>query len=239
MKESKVQGFTQVIIGKHSAESVSSVIQAIGIGGLRPNTVMVGWPSSWRKKRVTGGYIGFMGIRLKHTFAAFTSFLFIHLNADAIHRAATADMCLLVPKGILNFPAPSDRLKGTIDVWWIMQAGGLVMLLPFLMKMDPLWRGCKLRVFAVVEQKDNKEKMKKVLKGWVYQLRIDAIVEVIELADNTISAYTNDTRARMNELDSLLHLTEREKKKEVKKLLRLYLIHKWNKIELTFCSSFN
>lgn len=38
-------------------------------------------------------------------------------------------------KNIDHFPSNQERLKdGTVDVWWIVHDGGLLMLLPFLLK---------------------------------------------------------------------------------------------------------
>lgn len=64
-------------------------------------------------------------------------------------------MCLLVPKGLRMFPEIGDQLTGTIDVWWIIHDGGLLILLPFLLRQHKVWRGCKMRVFAVAQAEDN------------------------------------------------------------------------------------
>ena len=58
-------------------------------------------------------------------------------------------MALLVLKGAREFPASTDKLKGTIDIWWIVHDGGLLMLLPFLLKQHKTWKNCKLRIFTV------------------------------------------------------------------------------------------
>uniref|UniRef100_A0A915IK21 SLC12A transporter C-terminal domain-containing protein n=1 Tax=Romanomermis culicivorax TaxID=13658 RepID=A0A915IK21_ROMCU len=133
--------------------------------------------------------------------------------SDAIHRAATAEMCLLVPKGLMTFPDQNDRVSGTIDVWWIIHDGGLLIVLPFLLKQHKVWRQCKLRVFAVAQMNDNSIKMKQDLQQWVYQLRIDASVDVVELADSTISAYTYERTLLMEERNRLamdMHLSRQD-----------------------------
>lgn len=75
--------------------------------------------------------------------------------ADAVLRATVEDMCLLVPKGLSTFPEADDQLTGNIDVWWIIHDGGLLILLPFLLKQHKVWRNCTLRVFAVAQVEDN------------------------------------------------------------------------------------
>lgn len=193
VKQAKVRGFTKVIVCQTLGESVSTLIQSIGIGGLKPNTVMVGWPYHWKKS---------FGDRNEHS-----TFL------DAIHRAATADLCLLIPKGLMDFPDQDERLTGTVDVWWIIHDGGLLVVLPFLLMQHKVWRQCKLRIFAVAQLNDNSIKMKEDLQRWVYQLRIDASVDVVELADSTISAYTYERTLLMEERHRLamdLHLSRQD-----------------------------
>ena len=40
-------------------------------------------------------------------------------------------------------------MKGNIDVWWVVHDGGLLMLLPFLLKQHKVWKHCTLRIFTV------------------------------------------------------------------------------------------
>jgi potassium/chloride transporter 4/5/6 len=50
MEQARLRGFAKsMIYGEDQmAGSVSTLIQSVGIGGLKPNTVMVGWPT-WQK----------------------------------------------------------------------------------------------------------------------------------------------------------------------------------------------
>lgn len=65
-------------------------IQSIGLGGLKPNTVILGWPSDWRK-----------------SLAADRSW---SLFVDAVQAAAANKMALVVPKGIESFPESSQKV---------------------------------------------------------------------------------------------------------------------------------
>ena len=68
---------------------------------------------------------------------------------DTVKNVGAGQMALLVLKGAREFPASTDKLKGTIDIWWIVHDGGLLMLLPFLLKQHKTWKNCKLRIFTV------------------------------------------------------------------------------------------
>lgn len=61
------------------------------------------------------------------------------------------------------------------------------MLLPFLLKQHRTWKNCKLRIFTVAQMEDNSIQMKKDLKMFLYQLRIDAEVEVVEMVSIFLS----------------------------------------------------
>lgn len=43
--------------------------------------------------------------------------------------------------------------KGTIDVWWLYDDGGLTMLVPYIISTRQDWNGCKLRVFALANNR--------------------------------------------------------------------------------------
>ena len=46
-----------------------------------------------------------------------------------------AHLALLVAKNISFFPSNVEQFsEGNIDVWWIVHDGGMLMLLPFLLK---------------------------------------------------------------------------------------------------------
>ena len=61
MDEHKVKGFQQVTVSPNIKEGIASLIQASGLGGLRHNTVMMGWPYGWRQDPDAANYKVFMG----------------------------------------------------------------------------------------------------------------------------------------------------------------------------------
>jgi len=63
------------------------------------------------------------------------------------------------------------------------------MLIPFLLKQHRTWKNCKLRIFTVAQTDDNSIQMKKDLKTFLYQLRIPAEVEVVEMVTTNFHHY--------------------------------------------------
>lgn len=66
---------------------------------------------------------------------------FFFLPPETVRETTSAHQALLVAKNIDRFPDNQERLKeGTIDVWWIVHDGGLLMLLPFLLMQHKVCR---------------------------------------------------------------------------------------------------
>lgn len=54
---------------------------------------------------------------------------------ELVRETTAGHMALLVAKNVAMFPANTERFpEGHIDVWWIVHDGGMLMLLPFLLR---------------------------------------------------------------------------------------------------------
>lgn len=51
--------------------------------------------------------------------------------------------------------------RGTIDVWWLYDDGGLSMLLPHILTTRSQWANSKLRVFCLIDEKEDFQTEKK------------------------------------------------------------------------------
>lgn len=61
--------------------------------------------------------------------------LSFHLRTELVRETTAGHMALLVAKNVAMFPANTERFsEGHIDVWWIVHDGGMLMLLPFLLR---------------------------------------------------------------------------------------------------------
>ncbi|VDM39167.1 unnamed protein product [Toxocara canis] len=189
MNQTRLRGFAKTLVYGETqiAGSLSTLIQSVGIGGLRPNTLLLSWP---------------IHHDLNSSDAVDSEY---HTFTDKLHAGVAMDMCLLVAKGITEFPVSAIRLTGTIDVYWIVQDGGLCILVSYLLKQSKVWRGCKLRVIAIAQEMDNNTKLQADLQRYVYQLRIDAKILVVELADPEISKNAFERTLLMEERTKFLH----------------------------------
>uniref|UniRef100_A0A183BX78 SLC12 domain-containing protein n=1 Tax=Globodera pallida TaxID=36090 RepID=A0A183BX78_GLOPA len=141
---------------------VSALYQSIGIGGLRPNTVFLNFPR--------------MGDSDDHHKEQ-------RIFADQLGCGAQNENCMVVVKGITDFPRPNDRLRGHMDIWWIVQDGGILMLIAYLLHQHKVWKGCKLRIYVIAQAEEQNEEMKHRLQRHIYMLRIDATVFIVNMID--------------------------------------------------------
>uniref|UniRef100_A0A673Y160 Solute carrier family 12 member 5-like n=1 Tax=Salmo trutta TaxID=8032 RepID=A0A673Y160_SALTR len=198
METEKVKGFCQVTISSNMRDATSHLLQASGLGGLMHNTVLVSWPRNWKQADDHQTWRDFI---------------------ELVRETTAAHLALLVPKNIAAFPSNGERFsEGHIDVWWIVHDGGMLMLLPFLLRQHKVWRKCRMRIFTVAQMDDNSIQMKKDLTTFLYHLRIDAEVEVVEMHDSDISAYTYEKTLVMEQRSQILkqiNLTKTEREREV------------------------
>uniref|UniRef100_A0A8C2DWW6 Solute carrier family 12 member 5a n=1 Tax=Cyprinus carpio TaxID=7962 RepID=A0A8C2DWW6_CYPCA len=201
MEAEKVKGFCQVVISSNMRDATSHLVQAGGLGGLQHNTVLACWPRNWKQAEDHQSWRNFI---------------------ELVRETTAASKALLVPKNISAFPSNGERFtEGHIDVWWIVHDGGMLMLLPFLLRQHKVWRKCKMRIFTVAQMDDNSIQMKKDLTTFLYHLRIDAAVEVVEMHDSDISAYTYEKTLMMEQRSQILkqiNLTKTEREREIQSI---------------------
>ncbi|XP_070307217.1 solute carrier family 12 member 4 isoform X3 [Odocoileus virginianus] len=197
MEIEKVKGFCQVVVASKVREGLAHLIQSCGLGGMRHNTVVLGWPYGWRQSEDPRAWKTFI---------------------DTVRCTTAAHLALLVPKNIAFYPSNHERyLEGHIDVWWIVHDGGMLMLLPFLLRQHKVWRKCRMRIFTVAQMDDNSIQMKKDLAIFLYHLRLEAEVEVVEMHNSDISAYTYERTLMMEQRSQMLRqmrLTKTERERE-------------------------
>lgn len=79
------------------------------------------------------------------------------------------------PKDVVNQITFFQRKqkKGTIDVWWLYDDGGLTLLLPYIISTRRNWSNCKLRVFALANKQDELEFEHRNMASLLAKFRID------------------------------------------------------------------
>ena len=131
-----VQAFPTVIISPTVRDGIASLLQAQGLGGMRPNTILMGWPNEGGSRAAAFGSLMRLTANLGRSFVA-ARFL-EYRDPDDDDRP-------------LDWTAP----PGPIDVWWRgCRNGTLMLLLAHLLHQNPAWRRKTIRVLRVVPHQD-------------------------------------------------------------------------------------
>ncbi|KAM6157335.1 solute carrier family 12 member 7 [Erethizon dorsatum] len=214
MGAEKTKGFCQLVVSSSLRDGTSHLIQSAGLGGMKHNTVLMAWPQAWKQADNPFSWKNFV---------------------DTVRDTTAAHQALLVAKNIDAFPQNQERLgEGHIDVWWVVHDGGMLMLLPFLLRQHKVWRKCRMRIFTVAQEDDNSIQMKKDLQMFLYHLRISAEVEVVEMVENDISAFTYEKTLMMEQRSQMLRqmqLSKTEQEREAQ------LIHDRNTASHTMAAT--
>ncbi|XP_017467653.1 PREDICTED: bumetanide-sensitive sodium-(potassium)-chloride cotransporter [Rhagoletis zephyria] len=133
-----------------------------------------------------------------------------------------------VPKDVLDAVTVFLRKqpKGTVDVFWLYDDGGLTMLLPYILSLRSNYQNCKLRVFALSHGKDEEMEEKNManllkkfrikfselimLKGLSTKPRVDTLFKHRQLIQNYCHNSANEMRHLEEELHSLEEKTHRQ-----------------------------
>jgi potassium/chloride transporter 4/5/6 len=173
-----ISGFGKVIYTHDFQEGLMGLVQNAGLGSFQPNSVITSWPPNWRNQTKEGELARTHLIRLVQASCAFNKMT-------------------LIPKGRL-WPNSLVRLGGFIDIWWIVGEGGILLLLPFLLKKHQTWRDCRTRLWVLADKVgDDPEKVKSELKHYVTEFRLDIEV-LVKIVDEKEIDFGGESLGRSN-----------------------------------------
>ncbi len=209
MKREGMDGFAEVSTtdGKFF-EAVWSAVIHTGLGPLSPNSILLSLPSfltiEGNRKSISSE---------SNSIAHEQSRIKAESYLRTINGILNLGKAVILFKSSPSYPKNGDIIpgRGTIDIWWIVHDGGLLLLLPFLLSKHAVWLGpddgkrkknrlrrktvgAKLRLFAVMTSpRENAEKLQKAVTEHLERVRIQADVTVVEdLAKTDIARYMRD-----------------------------------------------
>ncbi|XP_067352021.1 solute carrier family 12 member 1 isoform X2 [Channa argus] len=226
------KAFYTAVASDNFREGAERLLQASGLGRMKPNTLMIGFKRNWRTAGAeeVHNYVGVLHDAFDFEYG--TVILRMNQGLDVSHiieaeeemlRAAreqqelenemmtngekprglfrksrkSSQQVLTTRVSVCSPPPPqvakmNERLleastqfkkkqpKGTIDVWWLFDDGGLTLLLPYILTTRKKWKDCKLRVF-VAGQPGRSDLDKQEMKSLLHKFRITCNdVNVIE-----------------------------------------------------------
>jgi len=163
LQKYSIAGFGRVVYTDNYANGLMCLVQTAGLGAFQPNCVLTAWPKEWEHPGSTGHEARSNFVRL-------------------VQAAVVFQKVVLLAKGC-TWPQLSERLTGTIDIWWIVGDGGILLLLPFLFQKHPVWHRCRTRLFVLADAVcDDPEKVKQECETYArdFRLNVEVHVRVVE-----------------------------------------------------------
>jgi len=149
--EEELDAFPNIVAAPNLSDGIEYLIQCSGLGALRPNILLVGWPGDVEKAQPL--------VQSLRTVQ--------NLGRNVVIARLEAS------------ETPKEPPEGTIDVWWRGRKNGELMLLfAHLLKQNPGWRNRKIRLMRVVASEEAKADVLKHLQGLADESRIEIEAQV-------------------------------------------------------------
>ncbi|MBF0229085.1 MAG: amino acid permease [Desulfamplus sp.] len=154
--EERLPAFPVVIVDENFSDALKALLQCHGIGGLRPNTLLLGWSADSKRLQ------------------SFSSILCL---AKKMNRSILVICCVQEEE---KWEVP----EGNINVWWSDSNNGqLMLLLAFLLKEDREWCDRSLRILRPVSPKADVENLTKEMNQMLSVARIQAEIVILPTED--------------------------------------------------------
>lgn len=152
IREEELDAFPVVVVEENIREAIETLLQSHGIGGVRPNTVLLGWSEDPEK---TG------------------------IFSETLRLAKRMQRSLIVIG--CDEAAPAGEVPpGTINIWWSSPGNGpLMLLLAFLLKRNRPWRSHPLRIIRSVAPKADIANVTAEMKQMLADARIEADLVIV------------------------------------------------------------
>ena len=159
IREEGLQAFPAVVVAPNVTDGIESLVMCVGLGELRPNTILLGWPREIERAADFGGILrtlDFMG----------RSILIARFNESKPETEEKES----------QWTTP----EGTIDVWWRgKQNGELMLLLAHLLTLNAGWKNRTVRLLRVIDNEAGRDEVHKHLVQLAEKARIKAECEVV------------------------------------------------------------
>ncbi len=150
LDENDFEALSSVVITRSLDEGLDALLQGQSVGPLRPNIVMMGWPSDpdWIESFVS------------------------HLASG---RLLGMSVVVVRDKGL-----PSEGGARRIDVWWRgLENGSLMVLLAHLLTQNWGWTEAEIRLLRVIDDEAGRVPSTQALQDLLLQARVEADVQVL------------------------------------------------------------
>ncbi|CAE7477296.1 Slc12a4 [Symbiodinium natans] len=180
LRKYMIDGFGKIVYSEDFTTALTGLVQSSGLGAFEPNCVLASWP----RDALQSGKAG-VDTRAK--------------LVNMVQISAIFQKVMILTKGE-EWPEFDARITGTIDIWWIVGDGGVLLLLPCLLKKHRVWSGCRIRLFVLADRAgDDVDLMQRELDMYVrdFRLNVEVHIKVVdEVVEGSMSPRTAATTAQ-------------------------------------------
>ncbi len=167
IRKEELEAFPNVVASPTVSEGIEYLIQCSGLGALRPNTLLLGWPGAESKAEPLVASMRVIEELGRNVIIA----KFNEVDED-----------------------PWLAPPGTIDVWWRgRQNGELMLLLAHLLKQNREWQNRTIRLMRIVSDEAAREEVERHLRELAINSRIEVKTEVF-VSDDATSVIQRQSR---------------------------------------------
>ncbi|XP_010329632.1 solute carrier family 12 member 3 isoform X5 [Saimiri boliviensis] len=175
LNKRKIKAFYSDVIAEDLRSGAQILMQAAGLGRMKPNILVVGFKKNWQSDHpaTVEDYIGILHDAFDFNYGVcvmrmreglnMSRMMQAHINPvfdpaedgkEASARGARPSVSgVLDPKALVREEQAStifqsEQGKKTIDIYWLFDDGGLTLLIPYLLGRKKRWSKCKIRVFV-------------------------------------------------------------------------------------------
>ncbi|XP_066569608.1 solute carrier family 12 member 3 [Amia ocellicauda] len=149
LNQRKVRSFYHGIVAEDLRSGARMLLQAAGLGRIKPNVLLMGFKKNWQSDRPCNieNYIGIIHDAFDLRYGVC---LFRKKEGLDLSRSMQADRIpdMLGPEEQPSTAFQTKQGKKTIDIYWLFDDGGLTLLIPYLLTRRKRWQTCKVRVFV-------------------------------------------------------------------------------------------
>ena len=166
-----LEGFPAVVVAPELSIGIESLVQCHGLGALRPNTVLLGWPTDEARVQAFG---------------------------TTLRILAGLERSIVAIRYLKDSEDPREVPHGEIHVWWRgEQNGALMLLLAHLLSKNNEWRSHRIRLLRVIGSEAGRTEVLQHLGELIQKSRIRARPQVVVSDDVPAAIYSTSRRAAL------------------------------------------
>uniref|UniRef100_A0A452T0A5 Solute carrier family 12 member 3 n=1 Tax=Ursus maritimus TaxID=29073 RepID=A0A452T0A5_URSMA len=149
LNKRKIKAFYSDVIAEDLRSGVQILMQAAGLGRMKPNILVVGFKKNWQSAHpaTVEDYIGILHDAFDFNYGVCVMRMREGLNVSEVMQAHM-DPEALVQEEQASTIFQSEQGRKSIDIYWLFDDGGLTLLIPYLLGRKKRWSGCRIRVFV-------------------------------------------------------------------------------------------